>query len=216
VSRKAHPSDRILEAYDEALERHGDTAQGACWPNEEDRKRRFDVMLGLISPSSGERNTVCDLACGTGELLSHIRSLGRSDIDYVGVDRSAHALSLARAKHPGASFLELDVSDIKTDLSPMACDYLVCSGLFTMKFGLSDADMWEFFRSTLTRIWPFVRRGMAFNVMSKAVDWERDDLFHAAMDDVARLLHSLAGRNIVLRADYGLYEYTAYAWRRGG
>jgi hypothetical protein len=54
---------------------------------------------------------------------------------------------------------------------------------------------------------------MAFNVMSKAVDWERDDLFHVSMDRLATLLHGLAGRRIVFRADYGLYEYTAYAYR---
>ena len=50
--------------------------------------------------------------------------------------------------------------------------------------------------------------------MSKIVDWERDDLFHLPMDDAARLLHRLAGRHVRMRADYGLYEYTAYAYKR--
>ena len=216
MSSTPRPGDRILEAYDSVLARHGDTAEGAHWPNEQDRLRRFDVMLGVMPGSISGTPVLCDLACGTGELLSYLKALGRGPIDYVGVDRSARALAFARAKHPDARFLECDVSDPGADLGGMACDYLVCSGLFTVKFGLSDAEMWNFLETTITRVWPLVRKGLAFNVMSKAVDWERSDLFHVPMDDVARLLHRLAGRNIVLRADYGLYEYTAYAWRREG
>ena len=49
--------------------------------------------------------------------------------------------------------------------------------------------------------------------MSKVVDWERDDLFHASMDDMARVLHRLAGRRVRMRADYGLFEFTCYAYK---
>jgi SAM-dependent methyltransferase len=161
-----------------------------------------------------EEAVLCDLACGTGALLTYLSSLGSTNIRYIGVDRSASALAYARAKHPAAHFLDLDVADPKADLTPMACDYLVCSGLFTVRFGVSNAEMWAFLERTIARIWPLVRKGLAFNVMSKCVDWEREGLFHVPMDDVARLLHRLAGRNVVLRADYGLYEYTAYARRR--
>ena len=62
-------------------------------------------------------------------------------------------------------------------------------------------------------LWSVVRKGLAFNVMSKHVDWERDDLFHVPMDRVAALMHRLAGRNVTLRADYGLYEYTCYGYK---
>src|SRR5262245_20475143 len=49
--------------------------------------------------------------------------------------------------------------------------------------------------------------------MSKIVDWEREDLFHLPMDEAPRFLHGLAGRRVQFRADYGLYEYTAYAYK---
>ena len=49
--------------------------------------------------------------------------------------------------------------------------------------------------------------------MSKHVDWERDDLFHLPFDDLARWLVASVSRNIVIRADYGLYEYTVYVYR---
>jgi len=55
--------------------------------------------------------------------------------------------------------------------------------------------------------------GVAFNVMSKHVDWERDDLFHLPFDTLARYLIASLTRNFVIRSDYGLYEYTTYIYR---
>lgn len=206
------PDDLLLAQSNQALLQHGDTPQGAHWPNAADRRTRFDVMLDVIAAHS-EPVVLCDLGCGTGELLAHIRERGLQNIRYVGVDRSAVALALARAKFPEASFIELDVNAADANLDPIACDYLIANGLFTVKWDLSQQQMMDFLDATLTRIWPQVREGLAFNVMSKVVDWERDDLFHVPMDDIARMLHALAGRRIRFRADYGLYEYTAYAYR---
>jgi hypothetical protein len=65
---------------------------------------------------------------------------------------------------------------------------------------------------TVMRVCSLVEVGVAFNVMSKHVDWERDDLFHVPFDEIAAFLFANVTRNMVLRADYGLYEYTVYAY----
>ncbi|MFY9780688.1 MAG: DegT/DnrJ/EryC1/StrS family aminotransferase [Candidatus Baltobacteraceae bacterium] len=206
---------RVHEVLDavraDALLKHGDTAAGFLWPNELDWLTRFEVMLDVVETAPGAPFTLCDFACGSGELLGYLRRSGRSHVDYIGVDRSESAIALAREKFPDARFFAADVSDARFDTASLACDYLVINGLFTVKASLSYDEMWAFFTQTIARVWPQVRRGMAFNVMSKCVDWERDDLFHVPLDDVARVLHALAGRNVRFRADYGLYEYTAYA-----
>lgn len=207
--------DALLENYDGELQQHGDSALGAGWPNEADRRTRFDVMLSAIDRSQDEPVTLCDFGCGTGELLGHIQRLGLKNIRYVGEDRSERALSLAREKFPDATFVQMDLTDPNAPLEKLACDYLVCSGLFLRKFDIPNEDMWSFLCSTVRRLWPHVRRAMAFNLMSTAVDWKRDDLFHVSMDDAARFMHELAGRNVWIRADYGLYEYTVFARRAG-
>jgi dTDP-4-amino-4,6-dideoxygalactose transaminase len=213
---KARPEDALLAHYDAALATHGDTPQGALWPNGHDRLVRFDVLLDLLSDRSPGPVVLCDLGCGTGELLARIRERGLPGIRYVGVDRSARALALARAKFPRERFVELDVTDPGADLAALECDYLIANGLFTVKHNLSDAEMSGFLREVLEKAWPRVRRGLAVNVMSPAVDWRRDDLYHASMDDMARLLHGLAGRRVRMRADYGLYEYACFATRETG
>src|SRR5205823_8237660 len=82
-----------------------------------------------------------------------------------------------------------------------------------VKCDLSDDDMWEFMTRVIRRLWPVTRKAMAFNVMSKQVDYERADLFHVSLDRMARFLHELAGRSVTFRADYGLFEYTCYVRR---
>jgi dTDP-4-amino-4,6-dideoxygalactose transaminase len=213
TEQSMRPDNILLRFFDRRLAERGDTPEGAYWPNQHDRLTRFDVMLDVIRCPPGTPTVLCDLGCGTGELLGHIRRRGLRDITYIGIDRSTAALDLARAKFPDATFIALDVNAPDAVLEPIACDYLVANGLFTAKFDLSQQQMWEFLIATIGRVWPQVRRGLAFNVMSKVVDWERDDLFHLPMDDAARLLHGLAGRHVRMRADYGLYEYTAYAYR---
>jgi SAM-dependent methyltransferase len=204
----------ILVRHNEAtLRAHGDSHLGAGWPKAGDRITRFDVMLDVMLARPKSPVVLCDLACGTGELLKRIEARAIANIDYLGVDRSDVALAHARQKFPHTRFINLDVNADDADLAAIDCDYLVANGLFTVRWEMSNEAMWAFLEATVRRVWPHVRKAIAFNVMSKNVDWERDDLFHVPMDQTAKLLHSLAGRHVMMRADYGLYEYTAYAFR---
>lgn len=207
--------EAIARYYSEALERHGDTAQGAGWPNEADRLTRFDVMAGIAGPGITDAS-VCDMACGTGALLTHLQATGRAPAHYLGVDIDPAAIAEARAKHagnPAATFLERDILAAPAPALPEPVDYILVNGLFTVRAGVSEEAMWSFMETCLSTLWPFARRGLAFNVMSAVVDWTREDLFHVPMDALCRTLFPLAGRRVVLRNDYDLYEYTAYMHR---
>lgn len=206
--------DVVRRHCDEALLKHGDTYKGALWPSDEGRTTRFDVMLDVMTARPTKPTVLCDFACGTAALLSRIKERNIQHVEYVGVDRSPLALDFARKKFPDARFHQVDTADAQCDLSGIACDYLCINGLFTAKFEVSHDAMWHFFESTIRRLWPCVRHGLAVNVMSTIVDWERDDLFHVPMDQSARLLHSLVGRHVMIRADYGAYEYTIYGFKQ--
>ena len=68
--------------------------------------------------------------------------------------------------------------------------------------------MWHYFTKMIINIYEKCNIGFAFNVMSKNVDWERDDLFHVSYDLLADFLCKNLIRNYIFRNDYGLYEYT--------
>ena len=70
--------------------------------------------------------------------------------------------------------------------------------------------MFEYFSKMLEAVYKITNIGLAFNVMSKNVDWEREDLFHLPFDDLSLLIKQKFGNSYVIRNDYGLYEYTVY------
>ena len=74
--------------------------------------------------------------------------------------------------------------------------------------------MWGYFRRMLITIYDKCNRGFAFNVMSKNVAWEREDLFHVPHDLLSDFLCKNITRNYIMRNDYGLYEYTVYVLKK--
>jgi len=78
---------------------------------------------------------------------------------------------------------------------------------------LPPAEMTRMAEAIISSAFGSTSVGVAFNVMNKHVDWERDDLFHWEFDSVAAFLKARVTRHFGFRADYGLYEFTTFAWR---
>lgn len=206
----------LLAYYDDCLDRHGDTAQGAGWPNATDRALRFAVMRDLAW-RGGALGSLCDVGCGTGAFLDHLQAAGAAPARYTGLDLSATAIRLARDRHApaiAAGRAAFGVADLLADPPTARFDHVVANGLFTVRAGLSEDRMWAFMTACLAVLWAMSSRAMAFNVMSAVVDWRRDDLLHVETDRLLGFLYRLTGgRRVILRADYDLYEYTAYVYR---
>ena len=202
----------IVAHYESCLEKHGDTHLGVDWPKAEDAIKRYEVMLDLIrgAPPKG-RVRLLDFGCGAAHMLEHIRASRRTNIDYVGLDLSSKFVELARCKFPSHKFYQGDLLE-NSGLIP-TFDYIVMNGVFTEKRDLSYDEMLGYFKRLLKAAWNKTEKGIAFNVMSKHVDWERADLFHLPFDTLAGFLTKELTRNFAFRNDYGLYEYTTYAYR---
>jgi len=201
----------IVAHYESCLERYGDDHRGVDWPNLADAETRYRVMLEVIKPQDARPVSVLDFGCGAAHLADYILQHNPPGIEYIGLDISPAFIGLCRQKHPQ---LEFHCLDVLQDSEPLpAVDYVVMNGVFTEKRGLTFEAMFAYFRQLLKRVYPAARRGMAFNVMSKHVDWQREDLFHLPLDQLAAFLRAEISRNYLLRADYGLYEYTTYVYR---
>ena len=88
------------------------------------------------------------------------------------------------------------------------------NGCFTEKHDLEYDKMWSYVAEYITKAYDMIDGGgLAFNVMSKDVDWERDDLFHVPLTELSGFLSKCVTRDFVIRNDYGLYEYTVYVFR---
>jgi len=213
----------IQEYYEECFEKYGDTPQGLAWQDAESMEKRFEVMAGLLrGPWQGsDANTplvglkILDLGCGTGKFfrfLEKYKPLYLWNSYYVGMDISPKFIEFCKNKYPKTiEFLSQDI--LKDPLEPKSYDYIVMNGILTVKDKLSFDEMWSFAQDIIKAAYEGAARGIAFNVMSKQVDWERDDLFHLPLDTLADFLTKNVSRNFIIRNDYGLYEYTVYVYR---
>lgn len=201
----------IVEHYESCLAKHGDTHLGVDWPKAQDAETRHRVMLELIRRPHLPLVKLLDFGCGASHLHEHIIAKGVTGIEYTGLDLSPKFVELSRKKFPKNHYICADILE-QPDAVP-ASDYIVMNGVFTEKRGLTFDEMLAYFERTLAAVFAKAQCGIAFNVMSKHVDWEREDLFHLPFDTLARFLGKALTRNFVIRNDYGLYEYTTYVYR---
>lgn len=207
---KQRKHQTIIDHYEACLARHGDSHLGVDWPNKQDAEKRYAVMLNVISePRAGL--TLLDFGCGASHLYDFLRQSRFSDITYYGLDVSPAFYELSRNKYPENTYYCLDVVAEPEKLPKF--DYVVMNGVFTEKCDLEFDEMLAYFKQVLRAVFPKVRCGLAFNVMSKAVDWERDDLFHLPLDTLVDFLTKELSRHFVIHNDYGLYEYTVYVYK---
>lgn len=210
---KAHakPYTQLVEHYEACLAQHGDSPRGVDWPNPQDAQTRYKVMLDVVRPAQGTVQLL-DFGCGAAHLYEYIQRHELHQMDYAGLDLSADFITLARRKFPTLTFYHLDLLTAHEHELP-SFDYVVLNGVLTEKLQMNCEEMWDYAQQLLRAVFAKTRIGLAFNVMSKQVDWERDDLFHLPLDWLATFLVRELSRHFVVRHDYGLYEYTTYVYR---
>ena len=202
----------IVQHYENCLKKHGDTHLGVDWPNQEDVFKRFDIMLDMIILKKENFPIfLLDFGCGAAHLYQYILEKKLENIIYEGLDLSKEFINLCREKYKNINFYCIDI--LNNDVKLKQFDYIVLNGVFTEKRGLTFDEMYDYFQKVIFEINTISKKGFAFNVMSKNVDWERDDLFHLPLDLVSEFLCKKISRNFIIRNDYGLYEYTIYVYK---
>ena len=207
------PQRVVVEASEEFFALHGDSHLGVGWTKtQEEANRRYEMMLGVVdaAPQGGGSTTLLDLGCGLSHLYEHMQRTGRDGIEYSGCDLSDIFLAQSRAKHPHIRYHQVDILE-SPDALPVS-DYVVMNGLLTLRGEVPRDEMVEYARALVAAAFAKARRGIAFNVMSKQVEWERDDLFHVPFDELGTFLAQEVSRHFTFRHDYGLWEYTAYVF----
>ncbi len=167
-------------------------------------------MLEVVNTT--QPSTLLDFGCGTAILLDYInKNQAFSHLDYTGLDLGEEFISHCKSKFPDNQFILADILEPQSKIPHF--DFIVMNGVLTEKRDSSFEDMWSYTQSLLQAVFEKTRKGMAFNVMSKNVDWERDDLFHLSTDLLTGFLCKELSRNFIIRNDYGLYEYTVYLYK---
>jgi SAM-dependent methyltransferase len=202
----------LVTVMEENLLQHGDTYRGVGWTKRQEyADLRYQVMLEGIRAEWPRPLTLLDFGCGASHLYEHIQSRGHAGLQYSGLDLSSRYLALCRDKFPDVTYFDVDLLDPDARLPEF--DFIVLNGIFHNRTGNTPEAAWLYCQRLLTRIAGLARKGFAFNVMSKHVEWEREDLFHVPIGALTDFIANNISRNFIVRHDYGLYEYSVYVYR---
>lgn len=201
----------LKEHYESTLAKHGPNHKGMDWPDEKDAEKRYEVMLDFAKINNPWYTL--DLGCGSGLLINYLKKNYQYSCSYGyrGIDISPLMIAKAKESWPDFQFEQRDI--LKTPLPDNSFDYVIMNGVLTAKASNTQEEMWGFAKKMIKAAFKTSKIGIAFNVMSKHVDWERDDLFHVGFDEMATFLRKEVSKNFVFRQDYGLYEYCVYCYK---
>jgi cyclopropane fatty-acyl-phospholipid synthase-like methyltransferase len=199
----------IVRHYEKCFELYGDTSQGVDWPNQEDAKTRYRVMIEALHFAPSE--TLLDFGCGLAHFHDFLEGYDALDVKYAGLELSEKMLGVIKKKKPAIDFYSNDV--ISDGWQMPQFDFTVMNGVFTEKLHLKTDQMFDYMTKLIKIVFDNSKVGLAFNVMSTQVDWERDDLFHLSLDKLAWFIKEDLSRKYIIRNDYGLYEYTVYIFK---
>lgn len=199
---------KIVKHYENCFIKFGDNHKGLDWPNKEDLLKRYNIALEI---TRNEKCSLLDFGCGTAGLLEHINNSKISNIKYFGLDLSEKYIETCINKFPEMTFYLIDILEESKKLPNF--DYVIMNGVFTEKRELSFHEMWSYCQKTLIKVFEKAEKGIAFNVMSKEVDWERKDLFHLSTDLLISFISKQLSGKFIIRSDYGLYEYFVYVYK---
>ncbi len=203
----------IVSAIERSFDEYGVSPKGLGWPNAADLEARFATLLSIVDGAPAEpRPVVLDVGCGPGLLLDYLLATRRLDaVEYHGVDLSAMMVQAAQLRWPSEDFATRDI--VAEPVPDQSVDFVIMNGVLNVKLELPQDAMVGMAQALILAAFKAARVGVAFNVMSRHVDWERPDLFHWGFDELAAFLKARVSRHYAFRADYGLYEYAAFVWR---
>lgn len=197
---------RVAAYYTEKIRQYGSTPRGADWRDAESQELRFARLLELIDRPA---ESLIELGCGYGALYGYLRRTGRN-LAYSGYDISPDMIAAARRAFPDESSARFETGS----LPRQRADYCVASGIFNVRFDVSDAEWRGYVHETLDVMAAAADRGFAFNCLTSHSDKDRQEtrLYYADPGDT--LSHCIAryGRRVSLLHGSPSYEFTILVW----
>lgn len=194
---------KVEQLYTDNIRKFGNKAESVGWGNQEKQDLRFLKLLSLIEDKQ-DTFSVNELGCGYGELVKYCSRNGFQLGEYFGYDISEEMLKNAKDYLAGIENITLFKS---SELSTMA-DYTIASGIFNVRFdhGIQDWDL--HIKSTLRDMFEHSKKGIAFNLLTKYVDFEADNLYYADPGYCFDFCKTELSKKVNLLHDYPLYEWT--------
>ena len=202
--------DEVLTYYRQKLAEHGPTIRGLDWSNQDRQRLVFEQITKICcSPRSGARDvgfSLLDYGCGLGSLLGYLLENSWHCEKYIGFDLLPDFLAAGKKSYVDLKMAEF--TDQEDSLEP--ADYVVASGLITVKADAQFSAWQNYVLEKIQRMWSLAKKGLAFNSLTKYSDPPKmqDHLYYADPCFLFDYCKTNLSRNVALLHDYGLYEFT--------
>lgn len=196
----------IEEHYRELFSKYGDSYKAAQWSDRITQEKRFEVLCQI---GDLKEKKILDFGCGTGDLATYLKK-NNVNVNYYGVDIVDELLNCAKEKHPDFKFGKLE------EFYGVKFDYILISGVFNNKM----VDNVTFYQNTLELLKDFCISGIAFNMLSKYVDFYNDELYYEYPENVFKYSKENITPYVVIRNEYQLkeniipFEFTTYLYMK--
>jgi SAM-dependent methyltransferase len=187
------------------LSEYGLESRAVGWPDPQSQLLRFKKLAYVIEADPPDAPiSVSDWGCGYGAMFEFLdRRPGFELASYRGYDISPEMVEAARknVRDPRADF----VAGSRID---MDADYTFVSGTFNVRREASEEAWAKFVKRTLVEVGERSRRGFAFNLLTTAVDWRKDDLYYGDPAEYFEFCRTEISEYVALLQDYPLFEWT--------
>jgi len=193
---------KIEQLYTENIEKFGLDSRSVGWSTPESQQMRFEKLLTVID-NPQEPFTINELGCGYGELFKYCKDHHYSLTQFNGYDISEKMLEAAKLYINSNDAILYKASSIST-----YADYTITSGIFNVKFDTNSKSWEDFIKQTLANMFEYSNKGIAFNLLTKYVDFEAENLYYADPAFFFDYCKRELSKYVSLLHDYNLYEWT--------
>jgi len=194
--------DSVTNYYSDKVKEHGASPEGVDWNDISSQTLRFKILSDIIS---SENFTIADIGCGYGSYIDFLRE-NYKKFSYIGYDLSEEMIEHAKYLYSDKGNFQC----VESLDQAKQTDYSIASGIFNVKMHFKKQDWMQYIVDTLDVINSKSIKGFSFNMLTKYSDEEymREDLYYADPLFFFDYCKSKYSKNISLRHDYGLYEFT--------
>jgi SAM-dependent methyltransferase len=201
MTRQNDPLVHVTNHYELLLAKYGPGVKAVDWRDEEQRNLRFEV---LSQAGNLQGCSIADVGSGLGDLYGFLQKRGWH-VKYTGFEMIPRFVTIARERYPSAEFIEAEFLSMYIERK---FDWVFLNGSLNVRFDGIE----QFTHKVIEKMYAICNRGVAFNLMSTYVDFQKVDTAHNDPEKIFRFCKSLT-RFVTLRHDYYPWEFTTYMFR---
>lgn len=197
--------------YSALLKKYGDDdVKSVASGNPIAKSMRYQQLSGIFSQDVSF--TLHDVGFGLGHYYEFIKEqFPGQAIAYSGSEVTREFVTHCREKYPDLEFLNRDLSSGPFDET---YDYFIFAGTFYHSAGACEADFKDWLKAFLINCFANANRGMAFNMVTSYVEYQKDDLFYFDLGELLNFVISDLSRFFEIHHASPLYEHTIYVYKQ--